>query len=63
MANSRIKRLTTYLRPYWRMVSFGILALLVVNVVGVYIPLLIRDSIDQLKSDFSFSELSRYALI
>jgi ATP-binding cassette, subfamily B, multidrug efflux pump len=63
MANSRIKRLTTYLRPYWRMISLGILALLVVNAVGVYIPLLIRDSIDQLKSDFSFSELSRYALI
>ena len=63
MANSRIKRLGTYLRPYWRMVSLGILALLVVNAVGVYIPLLIRDSIDQLKADFSFSELSRYALI
>ena len=63
MANSRIKRLIGYLRPYWRAVSFGILALLVVNAVGVYIPLLIRDSIDRLKTDFSFSELSRYALI
>ena len=63
MANSRIKRLGKYLRPYWRMVSSGIFALLVVNAVGVYIPLLIRDSIDQLKTDFSFSELSRYALI
>ena len=63
MANSRIKRLGIYLRPYWRMVSSGIVALLVVNAVGVYIPLLIRDSIDQLKADFSFSELSRYALI
>ncbi len=63
MANSRLKRLATYLRPYWRMVSLGILSLLVVNAVGVYIPLLIRDSIDQLKSDFNFAELSRYALI
>ena len=63
MANSRIKRLIGYLRPYWRAVSSGILALLVVNAVGVYIPLLIRDSIDRLKTDFSFSELSRYALI
>lgn len=63
MAHSRIKRLGNYLRPYWRQVSSGILALLVVNAVGVYIPLLIRDSIDQLKTDFSFSELSRYALI
>jgi ATP-binding cassette, subfamily B, multidrug efflux pump len=63
MANSRIKRLATYLHPYWRMISLGILALLAVNIVGVYIPLLIRDSIDQLKSDFSFAELSRYALI
>lgn len=63
MANSRLKRLAIYLRPYWRIVFLGILALLVVNVVGVYIPLLIRDSIDQLKSDFSFAQLSRYALI
>jgi len=63
MANSRLKRLATYLRPYWRMVSLGILSLLVVNAVGVYIPLLIRDSIDQLKNDFNFAELSRYAFI
>lgn len=63
MVNSRLKRLVNYLRPYWRMVFSGISALLVVNAVGVYIPLLIRDSIDQLKTDFNFSELSRYALI
>ncbi len=63
MANSRLKRLAIYIRPYWRMVSWGIFSLFVVNAVGVYIPLLIRDSIDQLKSDFNFAELSRYALI
>ena len=63
MANSRLKRLVGYLRPYWRNVSLGIFALLVVNAVGVYIPLLIRDTIDRLKSDFSFSAVSQDALI
>ena len=63
MVNSRLKKLATYLRPHWRMVLFGVVALLVVNAVGVYIPLLIRDSIDELKADFSFQDLSGYALL
>ena len=63
MANSRLRKLVNYLRPHWRMVTFGIVALLIVNAVGVYIPLLIRNSIDQLKTDFSFNDLSGYALL
>ena len=61
--NSRLKKLTTYLLPHWRMVSLGIVSLLIVNVLGVYIPLLISNSIDQLNADFSFAQLSRYGLI
>ncbi len=51
------------MRPHWRMVLFGIVALLLVNGLGVYIPLLIRDSIDELAVEFSFAQLWRYVLL
>ncbi|GAB4551909.1 MAG: ABC transporter ATP-binding protein [Pleurocapsa sp.] len=62
MVKSRLQKLASYLRPHWRTVSLGILALLIVNALGVYIPIVIRDSIDRLKGEFSYSVLSRYAL-
>lgn len=62
MANSRLRKLGNYLRPHWRIVLLGIIALLIVNLLGVYIPLLIRDSIDQLQGELSFELLSRAAL-
>ena len=62
MANSRLRKLGSYLRPHWRVVLLGTIALLIVNILGVYLPLLIRDSIDRLQGDFSFSGLSRSAL-
>ncbi|MGK7947310.1 MAG: ABC transporter ATP-binding protein [Xenococcaceae cyanobacterium] len=63
MATSRLKKLAAYLRPHWRMVLFGIVALFVVNAVSVYIPSLIRDSIDELSNNFSFQDLSGYAVL
>lgn len=62
MANSRLQKLGTYLRPHWRMVLLGGMALVIVNALKVYIPLLIRDSIDQLQGEFSLEQLSRSAL-
>ncbi len=62
MAHSRLQKLGNYLRPYWRMVLLGGVALVIVNALKVYIPLLIRDSIDQLQGEFSFNQLSRSAL-
>ncbi|MEM6612433.1 MAG: ABC transporter ATP-binding protein, partial [Cyanobacteria bacterium P01_C01_bin.72] len=62
MANSRLQKLGSYLRPHWRTVLLGTIALLIVNVLGVYIPLLIRNSVDQLQGEFSFNQLSRSAL-
>ncbi|MGB5712551.1 MAG: ABC transporter ATP-binding protein [Waterburya sp.] len=62
MATSRLRKLGSYLRPHWRMVLLGTIALLIVNGLGVYIPLLIRDSIDQLQGEFSFAQLSRSAI-
>src|SRR5919199_760121 len=63
MANSRLRKLLAYLRPHWREALLGILALLVVNGIGVYIPLLIRDSIDQLRTAFSFEQIWRFVLL
>lgn len=62
MANSRLKKLGNYLRPHWRIVLIGAIALVIVNGLKVYIPLLIRDSIDQLQGEFSFDQLSHSAL-
>lgn len=63
MANSRLRKLGNYLRPHWRMVLLGTIALLIVNILGVYIPLSIRNSIDQLQGEFSLDRLSRSALL
>lgn len=62
MGNSRLQKLGNYLRPHWRIILIGTVALLIVNALGVYIPLLIRDSIDQLQGEFSLAQLSRTAL-
>lgn len=63
MAQSRLRKLATYLRPYWRTVSLGILALFFVNSLGVYIPLLIRRIIDELSVTFSFNQVLRYVVL
>ncbi|MDJ0579924.1 ABC transporter ATP-binding protein [Crocosphaera sp.] len=54
MTLSRLQQLITYLRPHWRNVILGMVALLVVNGLGVYIPLLIRDNVDNLRQSFTF---------
>ena len=53
MARSQLQKLGVYLRPHWRNTSLGIGTLLVVNALAVYIPLLIRDAIDELGVTFS----------
>jgi ATP-binding cassette subfamily B protein len=62
MGNSRFRILLNYLAPHWKLITGGIIALLIVNALGVYIPLLIRDSIDDLHSTLSFEQVVRYAL-
>ena len=63
MAQSRLSKLGSYLRPHWRQTTLGILALLLVNAVGVYIPLLIRNIIDRLQVTFSFDQVLRYVVL
>lgn len=61
MAQSRLQKLAGYLRPHWKNAFLGIFALFVVNLLGVYIPVVIRDAISRLKVTFSFDEILRYA--
>ncbi len=46
MAQSRLKKLISYLRPHRKRMLMGIGALLAVNLLSAGIPLLIRDSVD-----------------
>ena len=51
------------MRPHWRKVVLGIFALLVVNALGVYIPLLIRDGLDELQATFDMDRVVYYAVL
>ena len=62
MANSRLRKLGEYLRPHWKAVLLGTVALLIVNAVGVYIPLLIRDTIDSLRGSISNDQLISFVV-
>ncbi|MDH6059667.1 ABC transporter ATP-binding protein/permease [Chrysosporum bergii ANA360D] len=63
MAESRrLAKLGAYILPHWREMTLGILALLSVNVLGVYIPWLIRSAVDQLSGSFNFSEVLSYVV-
>ncbi|MEB3217810.1 MAG: ABC transporter ATP-binding protein [Nostocales cyanobacterium 94392] len=59
----RFIKLVGYLRPYWRDTTLGIIALLVVNGLGAYIPLLIRNCIDKLSVNFNYGEIIRYSIL
>lgn len=51
------------MRPHWKPVSLGIAALFIVNALGVYIPLLIRNTVDRLQTNFDFSQVMGYVAI
>ena len=48
MARSQFQNLQNYLRPYWFDLAIGTIALLVANILGTYIPSLIRVAVDGL---------------
>lgn len=63
MAQSRrLAKLGAYLRPHWREATLGITALLIVNGLGVYIPLLIRSAVDKLSTSFSLNQVLNYVV-
>ncbi|MDZ7961249.1 MAG: ABC transporter ATP-binding protein [Aulosira sp. DedQUE10] len=59
----RLAKLGAYLRPHWREAMLGILALLIVNGLGVYIPWLIRACVDRLSTTFDWSQILNYVVI
>ncbi|HEY9661771.1 MAG TPA: ABC transporter transmembrane domain-containing protein, partial [Allocoleopsis sp.] len=61
MADSRLRKLGTYMYPHWRKAALGIFSLFIVNLLGVYIPLLIRDGLDELKDTLSMNRVIFYA--
>lgn len=63
MARSQLQKLGNYIQPHWQSAGLGIGALLVVNIVGVWIPLLIRNGIDELQVTFSFNRVLYYVVL
>ena len=63
MAQSRLMRFAAYMRPHRKNVILGLVALLVVNAIGVSIPLIIGYIVDELTVAFSFSRLLRYVVL
>ena len=61
--SSKLVRLASYLRPHWRQVTLGLVALLVVNAVGVTIPLIIGYVVDELTVSFTLTRVLRYVLL
>lgn len=61
MSRNRLKILAHYLRPYKQQAVLGTLALLVVNALGVYIPLQIRRAIEDLQVTFSYDRILFFA--
>ena len=65
VAGVRLLAIWHYLLPYRKAIAAGVVALVAVNVVGVWIPLVARDVIDALAPGFTLEELVRgaFALI
>ncbi|MEM9924767.1 MAG: ABC transporter ATP-binding protein [Cyanobacteria bacterium P01_D01_bin.50] len=59
----RFIKIVSYLRPHWREATLGIIALLIVNGLGAYIPLLIRGCVDQLSESFNYRQVLRYGIL
>lgn len=58
-----LKSLNKYFLKYKSKLALGILFILISNAAQVYLPILIKDSIDLLKSNFSYQVLTRYAIL
>ena len=59
----RFQKLVSYLRPHWRKSSLGIFSLLIVNSLGIYIPKLISQAIDDLEVATKFNEFLYYVVL
>ncbi|MFN3927054.1 MAG: hypothetical protein ACK4QL_06975, partial [Pseudanabaenaceae cyanobacterium] len=46
MARSHLQKLQAYLRPHFGELFLGTVALLLVNILGTYIPWLVKEAVD-----------------
>ncbi|MGL5059012.1 MAG: ABC transporter ATP-binding protein [Microcoleus sp.] len=60
---SRLQKLGSYMSPHWQHAFWGVFSLLIVNAVGVYIPLLIRNAVDALQITINFDRIWNYILL
>ncbi|APB34839.1 cyclic nucleotide-binding protein [Gloeomargarita lithophora Alchichica-D10] len=58
----QLRKLLSYIQPYWRQQLVGIGALVVVNLLGVAIPLVLRQAINQLETNLQPGAILRYGL-
>lgn len=63
MNSSRFRILLNYLSPYQKKIFFGILNLIIANALIAYIPLLIRDEVNNLKTIPSLSQIALNATL
>ncbi|MGE5657396.1 MAG: ABC transporter ATP-binding protein [Actinomycetota bacterium] len=63
MARSRLQKLTAYLQPHWQKALWGVVSLFIVNALGVYIPLLIRNGVDDLQVAVKFDKIFQDVLL
>ena len=63
MSALRLRQIGRYLRPHRRQVALGAVALLVVNILGVAIPLQVRSVVNALNQGFSLEAVLRQALL
>lgn len=63
MSALRLRLIGRYLRPHRRQVALGAMALLVVNLLGVAIPLQVRSVVNALHEGFSLEAVLRQALL
>ncbi|HAO11395.1 MAG TPA: hypothetical protein DCQ51_09555 [Planktothrix sp. UBA8407] len=63
MKSSRFQKLIDYLRPHKKATILGIVALFLVNALGVYIPILIRDIINELQVAINFDTVQNQVFL
>jgi len=63
MKSSRFQKLIDYLRPHKKATILGVVALFLVNALGVYIPILIRDIINELQVAINFDTVQNQVFL
>jgi ATP-binding cassette, subfamily B, multidrug efflux pump len=61
MDGPRLRRILHYLKPHRRIVLMGALSLVVVNLLGVSLPLIVRNAVDALHVGFALSDVLQKA--